>query len=50
VAAADFVLWTGSYRPASQPAERFPRWDLSLEVRDRVRSKALSIGQPPAQK
>ena len=48
--AADLVLWTGSYRPIGQPAARFPSWDLSLAVKDRVQTNALSSGQPPARK
>jgi hypothetical protein len=48
--AADLVLWTGSYRRHGQPAERFPRWDLSLAVSDRVQMNSWSSGQPPARK
>jgi hypothetical protein len=47
---ADQMLWIGSYRRTGQPADRFPSWDLSLELRDAFRLTALSSSHPPAKK
>jgi hypothetical protein len=47
MAAADHVFWVGSYRPIGRPADRFPRWDLTLEVFDRDHAMAFSGSHPP---
>jgi hypothetical protein len=46
--AADQALWIASYRPIGQPADRFPGWDLDLQVRDGVHLQSLSSSYPPA--
>jgi hypothetical protein len=48
--AADQVLWIASYRPVGQPADRFPTWDLDLQIRDSNRLHSLSSSHPPAGK
>jgi hypothetical protein len=40
--AADNVLWIASYRPIGQPADRFPTWDLDLQIRDSDHLDGLS--------
>jgi hypothetical protein len=44
--AADHVFWVGSYRPIGRPSDRFPKWDLSLEVFDRDHVNAFSGSHP----
>ncbi len=46
--AADQVFWVGSYRPIGHPADRFPRWDLSLRVLGREHTMAFTGSHPPA--
>jgi len=48
--AADHIMWVGSYRPLGQPAERFPNWDLCLEVRGATHLSSLSCSYPPRRK
>jgi hypothetical protein len=48
--AADQVMWIGAYRPNGQPAERFPKWDLSLELRGVNGTSTLSGSYPPRRK
>jgi hypothetical protein len=48
MAAADQALWIASYRPIGRPADRFPRWDLDLQIRDFTHLNALSSSHPPA--
>jgi hypothetical protein len=45
--AADQVLWVGSYRPVGQPAERFPSWDLALEMRGTEHMCCYTGSRPP---
>jgi hypothetical protein len=47
VATTNLVLWIGSYRPIGQPADRFPNFDLSLEVRDVASLQFWSGSSPP---
>jgi hypothetical protein len=44
--AADSALWIASYRPIGQPAERFPNWDLDLQIRNFDLLTALSSSGP----
>jgi hypothetical protein len=48
--AADNVLWIASYRPIGQPADRFPTWDLDLQIRDSDHLDGLSSSHPPARR
>jgi hypothetical protein len=51
--AADQSLWIASYRPLGTSAERWPNWDLTLELRGRRHltdfsgSHARMLGRPP---
>lgn len=49
LAAADYMFWVGSYRPIGRPADRFPMWDLSLEVLGRDHVMAYSGSHPPVE-
>ena len=48
IGAADEILWIASYRPIGQPADRFPSWDLDLQVRNSAMLQATSSSHPPA--
>jgi hypothetical protein len=48
--AADQVLWIASYRPIGRPADRFPGWDLDLQIRDANHLNSTSSSHPPAPK
>jgi hypothetical protein len=48
--AADQLMWVASYRPIGQPADRFPGWDLSLELRGANQVSSLSRSHPPGRK
>lgn len=50
IAAADQMMWIASYRALGQPAERFPNWDLCLEVATATHSTSLSCSYPPRRK
>jgi len=45
--AADAVWWSASYRPHAQASQRFPRWDLQMQLRDTKSLIDLVEGQPP---
>ena len=48
--AADYVLWIASYRPLGQSSDRWPEWDLALELRDSRRTQGFSGSHPPKSK
>jgi hypothetical protein len=39
---ADTVLWIASYRPHAQAGQRFPTWDLQMQLRDATLLHGLS--------
>jgi hypothetical protein len=45
--AAEQVLWVGSYRPVGHPAERFPSWDLALEMMGPKHGCCFTGSHPP---
>jgi hypothetical protein len=45
--AADQVLWIGSYRAVGEPAERFPSWDLALEMKGPEHLCCYTGSHPP---
>jgi hypothetical protein len=45
--AADAVWWSASYRPNAQAGQRFPRWDLQMQLRDTRTLVDLIEGQSP---
>jgi hypothetical protein len=44
---ADTVLWIGSYRPHAQLGQRYPSWDLQLQLRGAEVLHGLSASYPP---
>jgi hypothetical protein len=44
---ADAVLWSASYRPNAQLGQRFPSWDLQMQLRDATVLVGLTESHPP---
>jgi len=44
---ADMVLWNASYRPNAQGSQRYPRWDLKMQLMDATSLRDLSESHPP---
>lgn len=44
---ADTVLWVASYRPDSQLGQRFPSWDLRMQLMDATLLHGLTASHPP---
>jgi hypothetical protein len=44
--ASSMALWMVSYRPHAQAGQRFPRWDLQMQLRDATTMRNLSESWP----
>ena len=44
---AETVLWNASYRPNAQLGQRFPGWDLQMQLRDATFLHGLTESHPP---
>jgi len=44
---ADTVLWNASYRPNAQPGQRYPSWDLKMQLMDATLLRSLTESHPP---
>ena len=44
--ASSMALWMVSYRPHPQTGQRFPRWDLQMQLRDATTMRNLSESWP----
>jgi hypothetical protein len=44
---ADTVLWIASYRPHAQFGQRYPSWDLQMQLRDATFLHGLTESHPP---
>jgi hypothetical protein len=44
---ADTVLWNASYRPNAQPGQRYPSWDLKIQLMDATLLRWLTESHPP---
>jgi hypothetical protein len=44
--ASAMALWMVSYRPHAQAGQRFPRWDLQMQLRDATTMRNLSESWP----
>jgi len=44
--ASGMALWMVSYRPHAQAGQRFPRWDLQMQLRDATTMRNLSESHP----
>jgi hypothetical protein len=44
--ASGMALWMVSYRPHAQAGQRFPRWDLQMQLRDATTMRNLSESWP----
>ena len=40
------VLWIGSYRPNAEPRQRYPSWDLQMQLLDATRLRGLTESHP----
>src|SRR6266850_7092583 len=43
---ADTVLWNASYRPNAQPGQRYPGWDLKMQLMDATSLRHLTESHP----
>ena len=44
---ADAVLWNASYRPNARPGQRYPSWDLKMQLMDATVLRELTESHPP---
>jgi hypothetical protein len=44
---ADSVLWHATYRPNAQPGQRYPSWDLQMQLMDGTVLHDLTESHPP---
>jgi hypothetical protein len=44
---ADTVLWIASYRPNAQLGQRYPGWDLQMQLMDATLLRGLTESHPP---
>ena len=47
IESADNVLWIASYRPNAQPGQRFPSWDLQIQLRNSTLLQSETDSHPP---
>ena len=44
---AETVLWNASYRPNAQVGQRYPKWDLKMQLMDATLLHGLTESHPP---
>jgi hypothetical protein len=44
---SDTVLWVASYRPNAQPGQRYPSWDLQIQLRNSMLLQSETDSHPP---
>jgi hypothetical protein len=44
---ADTMLWIVSYRPNAQLGQRYPSWDLRMQLMDATLLQGLTASHPP---